>query len=57
MAVTLLGFFAGASYQQVATRLGQTGAVIGVVLAVAVVVAWVRHRRRTRPAGAGAGEE
>lgn len=49
--VSLLGYFAGASYQRVATGLGETSAVIGAVLVVGIAVAWLRHRHRTRASG------
>lgn len=48
--VVLLGFFAGTSYEQVATRLGQTSAVILAILAVSVLVAWGRHRKHSERA-------
>ncbi len=46
--VTLLGYFAGQSYQQVATLLSRSSAgLILVVVAVGLTVWWLRRRRRT----------
>jgi membrane-associated protein len=44
--VTLLGYFAGASYQQVAQTLGRTSAVVLAVVLAGVLLGW--HRRRQR---------
>lgn len=48
--VVLLGFFAGTSYDQVATRLGQTSAVILALIAITLLLAWHRHRRHSQHA-------
>lgn len=47
--VTLLGYFAGASYQKVASLLGQGSAVLLVVLALVALVVWRRRRGSTTP--------
>lgn len=43
--VTLLGYFAGASYQKVEQALGRGSAVLLALLVVAALVGWQRHRR------------
>ncbi len=48
--VTLAGYFAGASYQLVATRLSEGGAVLGALIVLALLWAWHRHRRAERVA-------
>ena len=55
VAVTLGGYFAGASYEKVAARLGQTSAVLGVLLVLGIAWAWHRHRRATRHQAEGLG--
>lgn len=47
--VTLLGYLAGGSYDLVAKSLGRTSAGLLALVVVAGVVAWHRHRRRSRP--------
>lgn len=44
--VTLLGFFAGASYTKLAGTLGEVSAVLTAVFVIVVVLLWLRHRRR-----------
>lgn len=47
--VTLLGYFAGSSYQQVAHSLGQTSAILLAIVGAGLLVVWHRrraHRRR-----------
>jgi membrane-associated protein len=46
--VTLLGYFAGASYNGLAHLLGQISALLAVVLIGGALFAWWRHRRRTK---------
>ncbi len=46
--VTLLGYFAGASYQQVAQSLGRTSAVVLAVVVAGVLLGWHRRRQRAR---------
>ena len=46
--VTLAGYFAGTSYQLVATRLSEAGAVIATVVVLGLLFAWHRHRRAAR---------
>jgi membrane-associated protein len=46
--VTLLGYFAGASYQQVAQTLGRTSAVVLAVVLAGVLLGWHRRRQRSR---------
>lgn len=46
VAVALLGYFAGNSYQKVEGTLGRTSAIVLAVLVVAVLVVWHRQRRR-----------
>lgn len=43
--VTLLGYFAGASYARLEHLLGRASAALLAVLVVAVLLAWLRHRR------------
>ena len=43
--VTLAGYFAGTSYQLVATRLSQAGAVAAALVLLGALYAWHRHRR------------
>jgi membrane-associated protein len=50
--VTLLGFFAGASYAKVAHELGRGSAALLAVVVVAAVVTWVVRRRRREDRGA-----
>lgn len=46
---SLVGYFAGASYDRVASRIGTGAAITIAVLAIGVLVAWrVRRRRRER---------
>ena len=48
---SLVGYFAGASYEKVASTIGKGTAVVVAVLVVALLVAWqVRRRRRDRAA-------
>lgn len=47
--VTLLGYLAGGSYDLVAKSLGRTSAGLLALVVVVGVVAWHRHRRRSRP--------
>jgi membrane-associated protein len=54
--VTLLGYFAGASYGKLEKTLGRVSAILTAVLVGAVVLAWWVHRRRrngTRVRGGG----
>jgi membrane protein DedA with SNARE-associated domain len=51
--VTLLGFFAGASYQKVAQVLGRGSAALLAVVVVGAVVVWFVRRRRRENRGAG----
>jgi membrane protein DedA with SNARE-associated domain len=46
--VTLAGYFAGTSYQLVATRLSEGGAILGALVVLAALWAWHRHRRAGR---------
>jgi membrane-associated protein len=46
---TLAGFLAGSSYEKVAHRLGQGGAVAAAVVALGALVAWRLSRRRRHP--------
>jgi membrane-associated protein len=46
--VTLLGYFAGASYNGLAQLLGQISALLAVVLVGGALIVWWRHRRRSR---------
>lgn len=50
VAVSLIGFFAGASYEKAATLLGRTSAVILGMVLVALVVAFIRHRKHSERA-------
>lgn len=50
-AVTLLGYFAGSSYHQVAQSLGRTSAALLAAVAVGLLVGWHRRRSRKSPAG------
>jgi membrane protein DedA with SNARE-associated domain len=47
--VALLGYFAGASYQNVESALGRGSAVLLVVLALVALVVWHRSRRGHTP--------
>jgi membrane protein DedA with SNARE-associated domain len=51
---TLLGYFAGASYQRVAQTVGRGSAGLLLLLVLVAVVVW--HRRRSRGAGHGRAE-
>ena len=51
---TLLGYFAGASYQRVAQTVGRGSAGLLVLLVLVGVVVW--HRRRARGSGRGSSE-
>jgi membrane-associated protein len=46
--VTLLGYFAGASYNGLAQLLGQISALLAVVLVGGALITWWRHRRRSK---------
>jgi membrane protein DedA with SNARE-associated domain len=46
--VTLLGYFAGASYNGLAHLLGQISALLAIVLVAGVLLAWWWRRRRTK---------
>jgi membrane-associated protein len=46
--VTLAGYFAGTSYQLVATRLSEVGAAVAAIIVVGLLYAWHRHRRSQR---------
>jgi membrane protein DedA with SNARE-associated domain len=46
--VTLLGYFAGASYDGLAHLLGQISALLAVVVVGGALIAWWRYRRRSR---------
>jgi Uncharacterized membrane-associated protein len=46
VAVTLLGYFAGASYKELENTLGQVSAILAAVLVGIALLAWFRHRRR-----------
>jgi membrane-associated protein len=46
--VTLLGFFAGASYKSLVHRLGQISALLAVLLLAGAAFALWRHRRKSR---------
>jgi membrane protein DedA with SNARE-associated domain len=45
--VTLLGFFAGNSYQAAESTLGRTSAIVLAVVVVAALLVWHRQRRRS----------
>jgi membrane-associated protein len=51
--VTLLGYFAGTSYQLVATRLSEGGAILATLVVLALLWAWHRHRRTEHAADDG----
>jgi membrane-associated protein len=51
--VTLLGFFAGASYKKLAHLLGQLSALLAALLIAGALFAWWRHRRARNSAAAG----
>ena len=57
VAVALLGYFAGNSYQKVESTLGRTSAIVLAVLVVAVLVVWHRQRRRRAREAEAAEEE
>ena len=46
--VTLLGYFAGASYNGLAHLLGQISALLAIVLVGGGLIVWWRHRRRSK---------
>ncbi len=47
---TLVGYFAGTSYQKVASTIGRGSAVVIAVIVIALVIGWrVRRRRREAP--------
>lgn len=50
VAVTLIGFSAGASYDRAATLLGRTSALILALIVVGLLVAWIRHRHHSERA-------
>ncbi|MGI8701790.1 MAG: DedA family protein [Nocardioidaceae bacterium] len=52
----LVGYFAGASYEQVAKRIGTGSAIVIAVLALTLLVTWQVRRRRTERAEAAAYE-
>ncbi len=53
--LTLLGFFAGTSYQSLVHVLGQVSAALAVVLLGGAAFAYWKHRRRNRPGATSAG--
>ena len=46
--VTLLGYFAGSSVDQVAQSLGRTSATLLIIVAVTGLLTWHHRRRRSR---------
>ena len=46
--VTLLGYFAGASYNGLAHLLGQISALLAIVVVGGALIVWWRHRRRSK---------
>lgn len=52
----LVGYFAGASYERVASRIGEGSAVVIAVLAVVALVVWRVRRKRAEAAPSAAGD-